>query len=35
MPGSVNLAVFESNLAPMKSSLTVNDPANSLYETLP
>lgn len=35
MPGSVNLAVFESNLAPLKSSLTVNDPANSLYETLP
>jgi RES domain-containing protein len=35
MPGSVNLAVFENNLAPLKSSLIVDDPANSLYETLP
>jgi RES domain-containing protein len=35
MPGSVNLAVFENNLAPLKSSLTVNDPANTLHETLP
>jgi RES domain-containing protein len=35
MPGSVNLAVFEDNLVPLKSSLTVNDPANTLHETLP
>lgn len=35
MPGSVNLAVFEDNLAPLKSSLIVDDPANTLHETLP
>ncbi len=35
MPGSVNLAVLENNLAPLQSSLIVNDPANSLHERLP
>ena len=35
MPGSVNLAVFEDNLVPLKSSLIVDDPTNNLHETLP
>jgi RES domain-containing protein len=34
-PGTVNLAVFEANLRRLNSSLTVNDPANNLYDTLP
>jgi hypothetical protein len=35
MPGSVNLAVFENNFAPLNSSLIVDDPTNNLHETLP
>ena len=34
-PGTINLAVFEANLTRSGSSLTENDPANNLYDTLP
>lgn len=34
-PGTINLAVFEANLRSLNSSLTVNDPANNLHDTLP
>lgn len=32
MAGNVNLAAFEDNLGPLKSSLTVNDPTNTLRD---
>lgn len=34
-PGTANLAVFEADLRRLNSSLTVNGPANNLYDTLP
>ncbi len=33
--GKTNLAVFESNLSPLGSSVAVNDPKNNLFEKLP
>lgn len=35
LPGTINLAVFEANLQALNASLSVNDPANNLYATLP
>lgn len=35
VPGAINLAVIEANLSGLMSSVSVNDPANNLHDTLP